>query len=194
MVAGRTVDGRFIGLAAISGAAGGVVMAMWMMIYSAATGNGFWTPLNVCMASFIYRSDAQMMVHDMMMHPGMSMNEPVQASHLAIGFLVHMAFSIVVGVAFALVILFATRALRLQLLTTRYGYVGAAVVGGLILYALMMYLILPAPIGANPVIPDMTPRGAFIIGHVLYGITFGLVAFALLRPTLAAPTMRRASA
>jgi hypothetical protein len=145
------------------------------------------------MASFVYRSDAQMMVHEMMMHPGMSMNEPVQASHLAVGFLVHLAFSIVVGVAFAFVILIATRALRLQLLTTRYGYVGAAVIGGLILYALMMYLVLPAPIGANPVIPEMTPRGAFIIGHVLYGITFGLVAFALLRPTLAAP-MRRAAA
>jgi hypothetical protein len=194
MEAGGAVDGRFIGLAAIGGAAGGVVMAMWMMIYSAATGNGFWTPLNVCMASFVYRADAQMMVHEMMMHPGMSMNEPVQASHLAVGFLVHMAFSIVVGVAFALVILFATRAFRWQLLTTRYGYVGAAVIGGLLLYALMMYLILPPPIGANPVIPDMTPRGTFIIGHVLYGITFGLVAFALLRPTLVASTVRQAAA
>jgi hypothetical protein len=84
--------------------------------------------------------------------------------------------------------------LRLPLLTTRPGYVGAAVIGGLILYALMMYVILPPPIGANPVIPDMTPRGAFIVGHILYGITFGLVAFALLRPTFTAPTMRHAAA
>jgi hypothetical protein len=90
MDASRSVDSRFVGLAAVSGAAGGVAMAMWMMIYSAATGNGFWTPLNVCMASFVYRSDAQMMLHDMMMHPGMSMNEPIQASHLGVGFLVHM--------------------------------------------------------------------------------------------------------
>ena len=194
MEGSRRIDSRFVGLAAISGAAGGVVMAMWMMIYSAATNNGFWTPLNVCMASFIYRSDAQMMVHDMMMHPGISMNEPVQASHLAVGFLVHMGFSIVVGVAFAFVIYFATRLLRLPLLTTRYGYVGAAVIGGLILYALMMYVILPAPIGANPVIPDFTPRGAFIIGHVLYGLSFGLVAFALLRPSLTVPRLRQAAA
>lgn len=194
MEASRSIDSRFVGLAAVSGAAGGVVMAMWMMIYSAATNNGFWTPLNVCMASFIYRSDAQMMMHDMMMHPSMSMNEPVQASHLAVGFLVHMGFSIVVGVAFALVIYFATRLLRLTLLTTRFGYVGAAVIGGLILYALMMYVILPAPIGANPLIPDFTPRGAFIIGHILYGLTFGLVAFALLRPTVTVPGLRRAPA
>ena len=135
-----------------------------------------------------------MMMHDMMMHPGMSMNEPVQPSHLAAGFLVHMSFAIVVGIAFALVIYFAIRALRLPLLTTRLGYVGASVIGGVILYALMMYVILPPPIGANPVIPDMTPRGAFIIGHVLYAITFGLVAFGLLRPTMIAPTVRRAAA
>ena len=157
MEASRTVDGRFVGLSAVSGAAGGV-MASWMMIYSAATGNGFWTPLNVCMASFIYRSEAQMMTHEMMMHPGMSMNEPVLASHLAVGFPVHMAFSIVVGVAFALVLFLATRVLRLSVLTARYGYVGASVIGALILYALMMHVILPPPIGANPVIPDMTPR------------------------------------
>jgi hypothetical protein len=194
MEASRSVDGRFVGLAAVSGAAGGVAMAMWMMLYSAATGNGFWTPLNVCMASFVYRSDAQMMLHDMMMHPGMSMNEPVQASHLTVGFLLHMGFSIVVGIAFAFVIYFGIRVLRLPVLTTRYGYVGAAVIGGLILYALMMYLVLPAPIGANPVIPDMTPRGAFVIGHVLYGITFGLVGFVLLRPSLTAPSLRQAAA
>ena len=194
MEASQGVDSRFVGLAAVSGAAGGVVMAMWMMIYSAATNNGFWTPLNVCMASFIYRSDAQMMMHDMMMHPGMSMNEPVQASHLAVGFLVHMGFAIVVGIAFALVLLAAIRLLRLPLLVTRVGYTGAAVIGGLLLYALMMYVILPAPIGANPVIPEFTPRGAFIIGHILYGLTFGLVAFALLRPRLEVSGLRQAAA
>ena len=194
MEASRSIDGRFVGLAALSGAAGGVVMAMWMMIYSAATGNGFWTPPNVCMASFIYRSDGEMMVKEAMMHPGMSMDAPVNASHLAVGFVVHMGFSIVVGVVFALVLLFAIRALRLPLLTTRYGYSAAAVIGALILYALMMYLILPPPIGANPVIPDVTPRGAFIIGHILYGVTFGLVAFALLRPRLTATSLRQAPA
>jgi len=194
MESSQGVDSRFVGLAAVSGAAGGVVMAMWMMIYSAATNNGFWTPLNVCMASFIYRSDAQMMMHDMMMHPGMSMNEPVQASHLAVGFLVHMGFAIVVGIAFALVLLAAIRLLRLPLLVTRVGYTGAAVIGGLLLYGLMMYLILPAPIGANPVIPEFTPRGAFIIGHILYGLTFGIVAFALLRPRLEVSGLRKAAA
>jgi hypothetical protein len=192
MEASRRIDGRFVGLAAVSGAAGGVVMAMWMMIYSAATNNGFWTPLNVCMASFIYRSDAQMMMHEMMMHPGMmSMNAALIPSHLAVGFLLHMAFSVVVGISFALILFAAMRVLRLPLLATRLGYTAAAVVGGLVLYGLMMYVILPV---ANPLMVDMTPRGAFIVGHILYGLTFGLIAFALLRPAITSPSLRQAAA
>lgn len=192
MEASRSTGSRFVGLAAGSGAAGGVVMAMWMMVYSAATNNGFWTPLNVCMASFVYRSDAEMMMKEMMMHPGMmSMNAALIPSHLAVGFLLHMTFSVVVGVSFALILFTAIRVLRLPLLATRIGFTGAAVVGGLLLYALMMYLILP---GANPLMVDATPRGAFIIGHVLYGLTFGLIAFALLRPNLNAPGLRQAAA
>jgi hypothetical protein len=57
--------------------------------------------------------------------------------------------------------------------------------------ALMMYVILPQ---ANPLMVDATPRGAFIIGHILYGLTFGLIAFALLRPSLGAPSLRQAPA
>jgi hypothetical protein len=194
MEANPDVDTRFVGLAALAGIAGGAVMALWMMVYSAATNNGFWTPLNVCMASFIYRRDAEMLMKEMMSHPGMSMNMPVEPSHLAVGFLVHMTFSAVVGISFALVLLFASRVLRLPLLTSWYGYAAASVLGALILYALMMYVILPPPIGANPVIPDMTPRGAFIIGHILYGLVFGLIAFALLRPAITAPRLHRVPA
>jgi len=102
-----------------------------------------------------------------------------------------MAFSVVVGVSFALILLAAIRVLRLPLLATRVGYTGAAVIGALILYALMMYVILP---GANPLMVEATPRGAFIIGHILYGLTFGLVAFALLRPSLTAASLRQAPA
>jgi hypothetical protein len=192
MEVSRGVDSRFVGLAAVSGVAGGVVMAMWMMIYSAATNNGFWTPINVCMASFIYRSDADMMMKEMMMHRGMmSMDAPLVPSHLVVGFLLHMAFSIVVGVSFALILLAGIRMLGLPVLTTPVGYTGAAVIGALLLYALMMYVILPV---ANPLMVDATPRGTFIIGHALFGLTFGLVAYALLRPTITAPTLRKAAA
>ena len=185
----RQIDNRFIGLAALSGAAGGAAMAMWMMIYSAATNGGFWTPLNVCMASFVYRADAEMMMKDAMSHPGMtSMNAPLIPAHLAVGFALHMAFSIVVGVSFALILLAAMRMVNVPLVARRTGYAAAAVIGALILYALMMYVVLPV---ANPLMVDMTPRGAFIFGHILYGLTFGLVAFSLLRPVGAGPSLRR---
>src|SRR5206468_9845850 len=104
----EAVSGRLFAVGATGGLAGGFGMALWQMIYSAGTGDGFWTPLNVCMASFVYRADARMMIHDSMMHPGMSMNEPVQASHLLVGAALHFAFSAVVGMAFAM-ILFAIR-------------------------------------------------------------------------------------
>src|SRR5947208_13184793 len=98
------VSGHVLRVGAISGLAGGLGMAVWQMVYSATTGDGFWTPLNVCMASFVYRADAKMMVDDMMMHPGMSMNEPVRASHLLVGAGLHFAFSAVVGIAFVVVL------------------------------------------------------------------------------------------
>src|SRR5437762_13387664 len=106
----EAVSGHLFRVGAIGGLAGGIGMAMWQMIYSASRGDGFWTPLNVCMASFVYRADARMMVGDMMMHPGMSMNEPVQASHLVVGAALHFAFSAVVGIACALLLWQLSRA------------------------------------------------------------------------------------
>ena len=73
----EAVSGRLLGVGAIAGVAGGLGMAMWQMIYSASRGDGFWTPLNVCMASFVYRAEARMMIENSMMHPGISMNERV---------------------------------------------------------------------------------------------------------------------
>jgi hypothetical protein len=85
------------GYGVAAGLAGGIGMALWQMIDSAATSSGFWTPMNLCMASFVWRGQAAMIERDMMMHPGMSMNMPVQASHLAVGIVLHLAFSMLVG-------------------------------------------------------------------------------------------------
>ncbi|TMK94008.1 MAG: hypothetical protein E6G37_04760 [Actinobacteria bacterium] len=173
----EAVSGRVLGFGALSGVAGGLGMAMWQMLYSAGRGDGFWTPLNVCMASFVYRSEAKMMVDDMMMHPGMSMNEPVQASHLAVGAGLHFAFSAVVGIAFALVLWELARAGLGRLLSTYQGYVAASVAGGVILYLVMWYLVLP---WANAPFKDLALRGPFFVAHIVYGLVFGLVAFPFL--------------
>ena len=174
----EAVSGRLFGVGAIGGLAGGLGMAMWQMIYSASRGDGFWTPLNVCMASFVYRADARMMVGDMMMHPGMSMNEPVQASHLAVGAALHLAFSAVVGIAFALVLLELSRAGLGRVLESYVAYVAASIAGGAILYFVMWYLVLP---WANTEFKELALKGPFFVAHLVYGLAFGLLAFPLLR-------------
>ena len=183
---------RTLALGAVAGVVAGIPMALWMMAYSAATGSGFATPLNVCWAYFVYRGEMQTALSDAMVHPGMAMmDEPVQASHLAVGTLLHFGFAAVVGAAFAVVILTAVRVLRLPALRTRLGYTAASLTGAILLYLLMVYAILP---WANPFIVDMTPRGTFFVGHVVYGVVFGLTAFALVRPdrmaVAAAPVAR----
>src|SRR5215472_9449317 len=175
---------RLAGYGALAGLAGGVGMALWQMIESAATSSGFWTPLNLCMASFVWRGQAAMIERDMMMHPGMSMNMPVQAGHLAVGMVLHLAFSVLVGMVF-ITALFGLRRAGLGLLRTAPGYVAASVAGAALLYAVMMYLVLP---WANPLMCHMTPRGPFFIGHLIYGLIFGLVAFPLARRAAASDT------
>ncbi len=178
----EAVSGRLFAVGAIGGLAGGIGMAMWQMIYSASRGDGFWTPLNVCMASFVYRADARMMVGDMMMHPGMSMNEPVQASHLAVGAALHLAFSAVVGIVFALVLWELSRAGLGGVLGNYVGYVAASIAGGAILYFVMWYLVLP---WANAQFKELALKGPFFVAHLVYGLAFGLLALPLRRSTRA---------
>jgi hypothetical protein len=168
---------RLAGYGAVAGLAGGVGMALWQMIDSAATSNGFWTPLNLCMASFVWRGQAATIEKDMMMHPGMSMNMPVAASHLAVGMILHLAFSMLVGIVF-ITVLFGLRRAGLGVLRTAPAYIGASIAGAALLYVVMMYLVLP---WANPLMCHMTPRGPFFVGHLVYGLIFGLVAFPLAR-------------
>src|SRR6266702_7942517 len=175
---------RLAGYGALAGLAGGAGMAMWQMIDSAATSNGFWTPLNLCMASFVWRGQAAMIEKDMMMHPGMSMNMPVAAGHLAVGMILHLAFSVLVGIVF-ISVLFALRRAGLGVLRTAPAYVAASVAGAALLYVVMIYLVLP---WANPLMCHMTPRGPFFIGHLVYGLIFGLVAYPLARRAAASGT------
>jgi len=175
---------RLAGYGALAGLSGGIGMALWQMIQSGVTSNGFWTPLNLCMASFVWRGQAAMIENEMMMHPGMSMNMPVAAGHLAVGIILHLAFSMVVGIVF-ITILFALRRAGLGVLRTAPAYVAASVAGAALLYVVMIYLVLP---WANPVMCHMTPRGPFFIGHLIYGLIFGLVAFPLARRAAATDT------
>src|SRR6516164_2959663 len=94
-----------------------------------------------------------------------------------VGMILHLAFSMLVGIVF-IAVLFALRRAGLGVLRTAPGYAAASVAGAALLYVVMIYLVLP---WANPLMCHMTPRGPFFIGHLIYGLIFGLVAYSLAR-------------
>jgi hypothetical protein len=76
--------GRLVGMGAIGGLVGGMAMAVFMMIWMAATGAGFWTPLSVGMASLSYRitppaSVMPMLAKMMPAHPSASVMQAAMA-------------------------------------------------------------------------------------------------------------------
>ena len=82
-VAGKSA-GRLVGVGALGGLVGGMAMALFMMIWMAATGAGFWTPLNVGMASLSYRitppvSVMPMLAKMMPAHPSASVMQAAMA-------------------------------------------------------------------------------------------------------------------
>ena len=80
--------------------------------------------------------------------------------------------------------MFALRRAGLSVLRTRLAYVAASVAGAALLYVVMIYL-LP---WVNPLMCHMTPRGPFFIGHLIYGLIFGLVSYPLARRAAASGT------
>src|SRR5215469_12948309 len=111
------IDRRLLATAAVAGLLGGLVMFLLMAGYNASAGIGFLTILNVCFAAWVFRSTAMpaampaehqaMGMHHAatgMSHHGMAatamMNEPLSASHVIVGGLLHLAMSAFAGAAF----------------------------------------------------------------------------------------------
>lgn len=164
------VDTRLVRAGAVGGLLGGLVLFVVMAIYNAATGMGFWSILNACFAAFVF-SSAKMMPEPAMGH-GMSepmMAEPIVAGHLVVGAALHVAMSVVAGIAFAAVLALLLR-VGLRLLANPVAYVVAGMLGGALLYVIMMYGVAPA---LNSEIVDFTPRVPFLISHLLFGATVG---------------------
>jgi hypothetical protein len=97
------------------------------------------------------------------------MNEPLSASHVIVGGLLHLAMSAVAGAAFAVVLALLIRA-GARALAAPAGYVAAAVAGGALLYVIMMYGFAPV---WNTEIVNFTPRVPFFVSHLLFGATVG---------------------
>ena len=108
-----------------------------------------------------------------MSHHGMAaaamMNEPLSASHVIVGGLLHLAMSAFAGVAFAVVLAVLIRA-GARVLASPAWYVAAAIAGGALLYLIMLYGLAPA---LNSEIVNFTPRVPFFFSHLLFGATVG---------------------
>jgi len=193
------IDTRLLRTAAVGGLLGGLVMFLLVASYNASSGMGFLTIVNVCFAAWVFRGTAMtampaahhamgmhhkamgmhhhamgMHHHAMgMHHHAMSstamMNQPLLASHLIVGGLLHLAMSAFAGAAFAVALAVLIRA-GLRVLDTPAGYVTAAVGSGALLYVIMMYGFAPL---WNTEIVNFTPRVPFFISHLLFGAIVG---------------------
>jgi hypothetical protein len=169
----------------VAGLLGGLVMFFLMAGYNAGAGMGFLTILNVCFAAWVFRGTAMTPAmpaehHGMGMHHAMGMghhgmpaaammNEPLSASHVIVGGLLHLAMSAFAGAAFAVVLAVLIRA-GVRLLASPAWYVAAATAGGALLYVIMLYGFAPL---WNSEIVNFTPRLPFFFGHLLFGATVG---------------------
>ena len=179
------IDGRLLSTAAVAGLLGGLAMFFLMAGYNASAGMGFLTILNVCFAAWVFRGTAMTPAmpaehHGMGMHHAMGMghhgmpaaammNEPLSASHVIVGGLLHLAMSAFAGAAFAVVLAVLIRA-GVRLLASPAWYVAAATAGGALLYVIMLYGFAPL---WNSEIVNFTPRLPFFFGHLLFGATVG---------------------
>ncbi len=97
------------------------------------------------------------------------MNQPILASHVIVGGLLHLAMSAGAGIAFAVVLAVLIRS-GVRVLATPAGYVSAAMAGGALLYVIMLYGFAPL---WNTEIVDFTPRVPFFLSHLLFGAAVG---------------------
>jgi len=97
------------------------------------------------------------------------MNQPLLASHVIVGGLLHLAMSAFAGAAFAVVLAVLIR-FGLRALATPAGYVTGAMAAGALLYVIMLYGFAPL---WNTEIVNFTPRVPFFLSHLLFGATIG---------------------
>ena len=101
---------------------------------------------------------------------------PLSASRIVVGMMMHFAFSALLGVAFFAIIIKAQR-MNAPALNTTGGILGASMIGGAIVYAINVWILLPA---TNPMMA-FVPQPAFFLAHLLFGLGVGLVLARVLK-------------
>ena len=111
---------------------------------------------------------------------------PLSTSRIVVGMMMHFAFSALLGVAFFAIIIKARR-MNAPALNTTGGILGASMIGGSIVYAINVWILLPA---TNPMMA-LVPQPAFFLAHLLFGLGVGLVLVRVLKSRAIAPTTTR---
>lgn len=144
----------------VAGLLGGMLMAAWSMSYAAVTGIGFFMPLKL-IAATVHG------VESLVGGPGV----------LLIGVLIHVVVAMGYGVLFAL-------------LLPRGASIGAGFLAGLAYGALillfMTYIVLPLGNEIMRERVELIPT-SWIVTHLIFGATVGLLVPALRRSTKATP-------
>ncbi len=95
---------------------------------------------------------------------------PLVVTHVAEGAILHLILSAILGVLFFAVI--GTAAwLGLPMFRTAAGIVSASLVGGVVVYAVNRWILLPP---TNPMIA-LVPQNWFLLAHLVFGLVVGLV-------------------
>ena len=163
---GQVSWGHVIGWGLIAGLIAGIVMAMFMMLVTGLSGQGFLAPLYAIAATF---------------NPSWAMTKGFAVAPILVGLMVHMMNSAVFGLIFALLArLLFPRALTLPLAAV------AGSVWGLILLGVNQLIILPL-VDTPLVTATNGIFGWWLIGHLMYGVVFGVIAGAALGRRVSAP-------
>lgn len=151
--ASPTATGRREGLrpGVVAGLVAGVVLSFYMAAMSIAKGQDLW--VGAKMAGMPFTGER-------------AMNPGFEAGPVAIGLLSHFAVSAVWGALFGL----------LAIPLNRKGVLAAGVAWGIFVWIMMFYGVLPT-LGLQRLV-EMTPVGAAIFEHVLFGLA---VAVSFLR-------------
>jgi hypothetical protein len=141
----------------IAGLIGGIVMAMIMMIVTAALGMGFLTPVYLIAATF---------------HRDWAMTQGLSIVPLLVGLMIHMVNASIFGAIFAV--------LLRSIFQRSIGVVAAAGAGmfwGLLIFLVMTYAVLPRldPAMAHAITNNSALLIWWIVGHLMYGVVLGAV-------------------
>lgn len=187
---------RFFARAGAAGLGGGAVMAGVMMASGAANKMGATSIFSQCFASFIWpvatmpkstMPKSTMPTLHATHHAakamgtahGMVASGSVPAGHAVVGALLHFALSASLGVVILSAIVLAGSA-GLRLLAKPAGMIGASIVAGAVVYAVIARGIAPV---IDPAFGSGLSQGAFFLAHLLLGATVGVLgAFWVLRP------------